>query len=113
MWSLPIGPTGHFHLKNAEVDSELQFFVAVQPDNFTHFDCARVVALKIFFRFLGGKGVLARDPTETLTLPRIERYLPETLNELQVECLIESIDTKRPLGLRDRGTALCERVENF
>ncbi|HVF71712.1 MAG TPA: site-specific tyrosine recombinase XerD [Chthoniobacterales bacterium] len=61
-----------------------------------------VVALKIFFRFLAGKGSLERDPTETLTLPRIERYLPETLNELQVERLIESIDTKHPLGLRDR-----------
>jgi integrase/recombinase XerD len=61
-----------------------------------------VVALKIFFRFLGSKGALTRDPTETLTLPRIERYLPETLNELQVEQLIESIDTKQPLGLRDR-----------
>ena len=61
-----------------------------------------VVALKIFFRFLAGKDALERDPTETLTLPRIERYLPETLNELQVEQLIESIDTKHPLGLRDR-----------
>jgi integrase/recombinase XerD len=61
-----------------------------------------VVALKIFFRFLAGKGALERDPTETLTLPRIERYLPETLNELQVEQLIESIDTRHPLGLRDR-----------
>jgi len=35
-------------------------------------------------------------------LPRIERYLPETLNELQVKELLESIDTKQPLGLRDR-----------
>jgi integrase/recombinase XerD len=61
-----------------------------------------VVALKIFFRFVASKGALGRDPTETLTLPRIERYLPETLNELQVERLIESIDTRQPLGLRDR-----------
>ena len=61
-----------------------------------------VVALKIFFRFMASKGAITRDPTETLTLPRIERYLPETLNELQVERLIESIDTKQPLGLRDR-----------
>jgi integrase/recombinase XerD len=61
-----------------------------------------VVALKIFFRFLLGKGWIERDPTETMTLPRIERYLPETLNELQVEELLESIDTKQPLGLRDR-----------
>jgi integrase/recombinase XerD len=60
-----------------------------------------VVALKIFFRFLSGKGAVERDPTETLTLPRIERFLPETLNELQVEQLIESIETKHPLGLRD------------
>ena len=61
-----------------------------------------VVALKIFFRYLTSKGTVARDPTKALGLPRIERYLPETLNELQVEQLIESIDTKVPLGLRDR-----------
>jgi integrase/recombinase XerD len=61
-----------------------------------------VVALKIFFRFLAGKGVIRRDPTETLSLPRIERYLPETLNEMQAEQLLEAIDTTAALGLRDR-----------
>ena len=61
-----------------------------------------MVALKIFFRFLNGQGALSRDPTETLTLPRINRYLPETLNELQAQHLIESIQTNQPLGLRDR-----------
>src|ERR1051326_4418492 len=44
-----------------------------------------VVALKIFFRFLVAKKILERDPAEALALPRIERYLPETLNELQVD----------------------------
>jgi len=61
-----------------------------------------VVAIKIFFRFLAGRGVVERDPSEALALPRIERYLPETLNELQVEQLLEKIDTKTPHGLRDR-----------
>ncbi len=61
-----------------------------------------VVALKIFFRFLMTKNQLERDPTETLTLPRIERYLPETLNELQAEQLMESVSTKETLGLRNR-----------
>ncbi|HSH37948.1 MAG TPA: site-specific tyrosine recombinase [Chthoniobacterales bacterium] len=61
-----------------------------------------VVALKIFFRFLTAKGCVERNPAETLTLPRIERYLPETLNEMQVEQLIDSISTTQPLGLRDR-----------
>jgi integrase/recombinase XerD len=61
-----------------------------------------VVALKIFFRFLTTKGVIERDPTEALALPRIERYLPETLNELQVEQFLERINTKAVHGLRDR-----------
>jgi integrase/recombinase XerD len=61
-----------------------------------------VVALKIFFRFLLAKKLVRRDPTETLSLPRIERYLPETLNEMQVEELLEGIDTAAALGLRDR-----------
>jgi integrase/recombinase XerD len=60
------------------------------------------VALKIFFRYLLGQGCLPRDPTETLALPRIDRYLPETLNELQIQQLIESIELNRPFGLRDR-----------
>jgi integrase/recombinase XerD len=61
-----------------------------------------VVALKIFFRFAAAQGSVQRDPTDSLSLPRIERYLPETLNELQVEQLLESVDCKAPLGLRDR-----------
>src|SRR5213592_1306284 len=67
-----------------------------------------VVALKIFFRFLAGQGMVERDPAEALALPRIERYLPETLNELEVEQFLEKIDTKAPHGLRDR--AMIERL---
>ncbi|MEP7072255.1 MAG: site-specific tyrosine recombinase XerD [Verrucomicrobiota bacterium] len=61
-----------------------------------------VVALKVFYRFLLSRDQIAQDPTDTLTLPRIERYLPETLNELQVEQLLEGINTTAPLGMRDR-----------
>jgi integrase/recombinase XerD len=51
---------------------------------------------------LAAKGTIERDPAEALTLPRIERYLPETLNELQVEQFLESIDMTGAHGLRDR-----------
>ena len=61
-----------------------------------------VVALKIFFRFGTAQGFVVKDPTDSLVLPRIERYLPETLNELQVEQLLDSVEVKAPLGLRDR-----------
>jgi integrase/recombinase XerD len=61
-----------------------------------------VVALKIFFRWLAARQRIERDPAEVFPLPRIERYLPETLNELQVERLLDGIDTQAPRGLRDR-----------
>jgi integrase/recombinase XerD len=61
-----------------------------------------VVAIKIFFRFLMARDRLKTDPAEYIPLPRAERYLPETLNEMQAEKLIESISTSQPLGLRDR-----------
>ena len=64
-----------------------------------------VVAIKILFRFLLARGVIKADPAEYIPLPRVERYLPETLNELQVERLLESIQTSQPLGLRDRAIA--------
>lgn len=61
-----------------------------------------VVAIKIFFRFLHLRKQVPKDVAELLPLPRVERYLPETLNESEVERLLESIPTDQPLGLRDR-----------
>jgi integrase/recombinase XerD len=60
------------------------------------------VALRIFFRFLTARGILREDPAEHLATPRIEGYLPETLNREQVERLLESIREADPLGRRDR-----------
>lgn len=61
-----------------------------------------VVALKIFFRWLQARGRLTSDPAELLAMPRLERFLPETLNELQVQQLLESFSPETPRGLRDR-----------
>src|SRR5688572_17012005 len=61
-----------------------------------------VVAIKIFFCWLAARRRIERDPAELLSLPRIERFLPETLNELQVERLLEAVDVKAPRGARDR-----------
>jgi integrase/recombinase XerD len=61
-----------------------------------------IVALKIFFRWMAARARLPHDPAEVLPLPRIERYLPETLNEMLVEQLLAAVDITLPLGLRDR-----------
>jgi integrase/recombinase XerD len=61
-----------------------------------------VVALKIFFRFLKMRLMIDRDPAELLPLPRIARFLPETLNQPQVNHLLEVSLEGRPFPLRDR-----------
>ena len=61
-----------------------------------------VVAIKIFFRWLQARKRIPSDPAEVLPLPRTERYLPETLNELQIDHLLEGVAVNAPRGLRDR-----------
>jgi len=61
-----------------------------------------VVALKIFFRFLKMRLMTDRDPAELLSLPRLARFLPATLNPFQVNHLLEINLQGRPFPLRDR-----------
>lgn len=61
-----------------------------------------VVALKVFFRFLKMRGLIERDPAELLSLPRMIRYLPETLNINQVNQLMQVNLRGRPFPHRDR-----------
>jgi integrase/recombinase XerD len=61
-----------------------------------------VVALKIFFRFLKARKEIASDPAELLVLPRLTRYLPETLNELEIGRLLAVDLRTRAFPLRDR-----------
>jgi integrase/recombinase XerD len=60
------------------------------------------VHLKVFFRWLAARGKLAMDPAEPLLSPRPEQTLPETLHGTEVARLLDSIDTTRFLGKRDR-----------
>ena len=61
-----------------------------------------VVALKIFFRWLHVRKRVSRDIADVVPLPRTERYLPETMNELQVELLLDGVATGTTRALRDR-----------
>ena len=61
-----------------------------------------IIAIKIFFRFLVARNHLPTDVSDALLSPKVEKYLPETLNEPEVKQLLESIATNRPLGMRDR-----------
>jgi integrase/recombinase XerD len=61
-----------------------------------------VVALKIWFRWLQIRKRIERDPAQAIPLTREERNLPETMNELQIERLLDGIPEDGPRALRDR-----------
>ena len=61
-----------------------------------------VSAVRGLYRFLLANGVIRRDPTEHLDSPQPARRLPRTLSERDVTAIVETPDTTRPEGLRDR-----------
>lgn len=61
-----------------------------------------LIALKIFFRWLAMRGHREGDPAEPVLPPRVEMRLPDTLNEAEVQSLIESVQGHGPLDIRDR-----------
>ena len=61
-----------------------------------------VVALRIFFRFLCGRGFLANDPAEKLPLPRLPHSLPQPLSPQAMQQLLAAPTGKTPLEIRDR-----------
>ena len=61
-----------------------------------------VVHLKVFFRWMAGRGVTAGDPAEGLLAPKTGGSLPETMNQELVRRLVESVDVTKRLGARDR-----------
>lgn len=83
---------------------ELSQFLTTRKDESLGASSLRIAAvhLKIFFRWLAGKGRLPMDPAEPLHAPKPEKILPETLHAADCRQLLESIDTTTPLGARDR-----------
>jgi integrase/recombinase XerD len=58
--------------------------------------------LRNFYSFLLAEGRIASDPTQLLGTPRQWQTIPKFLNLSDIERLVQSPDTSRPAGLRDR-----------
>ncbi|ATP56379.1 tyrosine recombinase XerD [Pedobacter ginsengisoli] len=64
---------------------------------------ARVISgLKSFFSFLLLELVIPVDPTALLESPRLSRKLPDTLNIIEINQLIDAIDASKPDGMRNK-----------
>jgi integrase/recombinase XerD len=83
---------------------ELSQFLTTRKEESLGASSLRITAVhvKIFFRWLAGRGRLPMDPAEPLYAPKPEKTLPETLHSEDCKKLLESIDLSKPLGGRDR-----------
>ncbi len=61
-----------------------------------------LVALRIFFRWLAVRRRRDGDPAEAILPPRLPQHLPDTLNEVEVQQLLEAVRGEAPLDRRDR-----------
>ncbi|MDI5932248.1 site-specific tyrosine recombinase XerD [Halomonas kalidii] len=59
-------------------------------------------SLRRFYRWALAEGMIAADPLAEVRLPRVRPALPNTLEEAEVERLLEAPDLATDLGVRDR-----------
>ena len=62
----------------------------------------KISAIKSFYLFLLKKKVIKISPVEDITIPKLEKYLPVSMSEAEVERLINSPDIGKPLEKRDK-----------
>jgi len=61
-----------------------------------------VSALRSFFRFAADEKLIKDNPASVLESPKRRARLPEVMDKKTIEGLLDTIDTKSPLGCRDR-----------
>lgn len=63
----------------------------------------RLMAVKVFFRYLTRENVLLYNPASELELPKLEKRLPkDVLTAEEAERILSQPDITTPLGIRDR-----------
>ena len=64
---------------------------------------ARVLSgLKAFFKYLVLDNKMEIDPSALLESPKMTRKLPDTLNIIEINSLIDAIDLSKPEGMRNK-----------
>ena len=61
----------------------------------------RLVAVRMFYRFLVAEGAVTTDAAGALESPKVWKNLPDVLSRRQVAQLLAAPDLSRPLGIRD------------
>ena len=100
LWLHEAGAVGLCRVATSHVQDYLEFN---REQNRKRRSAARLMStLRRFYRFLIREKRIEEDPTRLLQSPRADRKLPLSLNEQQVEMLLDAPDVADVLGLRDR-----------
>jgi len=62
----------------------------------------KLSAIRSFYRYLVREGILAINPLEKASSPKLDRRLPSFLTVEEMERLLAAPDLSRPMGQRDR-----------
>ena len=89
-------------------DKILQFLIHEKKRGLEASSIARrMVAIKLFHRFLVKEHVIAEDVTSVLDSPRLWKKLPQFLTLPEMEKLLKMPNTRRSSGIRDQAILEC------
>lgn len=83
--------------------TDIQQYLAVKFPQSKPRSIGRLIAsIRRFYRYCLRENLVAIDPTLQIEAPKLPRSLPKSLNEQEVEDLLDAPDVSQPIGLRDR-----------
>lgn len=92
--------TGHLLEAN---QADIQHYLAVKFPLSKPRSISRLIAsMRRFYRYALRENLIKTDPTLQIESPKLPRSLPKSLNEQEVEDLLNAPDINQPIGLRDR-----------
>lgn len=91
-------------LKKIKPDIILQFLSHLRNDlKFKEKSIARKLsAIKTFFKYLDIENYIDENVTFLISSPKITKILPQYLSPIEIEILLNSPDTNKPSGIRDK-----------
>lgn len=83
--------------------ADIQQYLAVRYPHSKPRSVSRLIAsLRRFYRHALRENRIEKDPTLQIESPKLPRSLPKSLNEEEVDALLNAPDTMQPIGLRDK-----------
>ena len=87
-------------VKQSHIDSYLE---ALHDIHLTASSISRnLSAIRTFHKFLIGEDIIKSDPTANISVPKSWMKLPEVLDQVEIETLLNQPDVETDKGLRDR-----------